>query len=120
MRKKLIQKHIEREIINNDISSLTDEYIKEYDNLIYISEHAIIRYLERVLKIGTHTLRGSEKQKVDQYLRMSKMSGEALRSNILTREEQLEIVNNDLSRYIKGDYIYVIKRLTLVTILERT
>ena len=100
-----------------DITKLTQQYLDEYADYIYITDHAIIRYLERVLDLGTHTLNGSEEDKVNQYLKIAGMSGKSIRDTILTRGEQRTIMQQQISRYSKDGMIYIIKNLTLITIV---
>lgn len=101
-----------------ETNRIKTQYLNTHTNYIFITDHAIIRYLERVEDVGTYALKGSEAQRVTQYIKLSGSSGTHLRNKILSQQEQHEIVLNDIHDYHKDGHIYVIRNLALVTITK--
>ena len=118
IRQTLIDTLAKRDSLSKKITTLQQQYLNEYTDYIYITDHAIIRYLERVMGIGTHTFEGSENERVTQYLKIANMSGQQVRDKILSHGEQRTIVQQGIKRYRKDDMIYVIANLSLVTVLQ--
>jgi len=117
-RKKLLSFLRTKERIQGHITQLKEEYLDACNGpLIYVSDHAIVRYLERVEKIK---LQGTtDTNKIFKYLREGAIDAKELRTKILTKPEMRHIVSNEISRYEKQGYIYIIKNLGLITIYKK-
>jgi len=99
-------------------NKLIEKYIQKTSKLIFLTDHSIVRYLERVKGL---TLSGkADIRKVQQYLRKYQVDANELRAEMLNKEEMLHILKNNIVLYPKGDFTYVFENLTLITILKRT
>lgn len=111
----------ERKVLNNKIECAKKIYLDEYDgqSVLFISDHAIIRYIERVLgdKL-THSHLG-DKDTIAKYVRSKGMSGQEFRESILTVDEQRLIIKSNITFFKKNDWVYVIRDYTLTTIIHR-
>jgi len=107
-----------REVLDAEIRATTAAYLEEYSgqNIIWISDHAIIRYIERVKK---HVVPEgiSDKDRVVKYLDEHRLNGEKFREGILTQDEQILIARNDVRCFHKDGFRYVIKGLALVSVV---
>ena len=77
---------------------------EEHENYLYISDHAIDRYKERILKMRN-----------DEYV-----PPETIRMRMLTKEQQRFILKNKIHVFKTDEAEYVIKGLTVVTTRTRT
>jgi len=102
--------------IKESLISFADNNSTKQD-LIYFSSHAFIQWLDRIKNIKLDdTL--SDKENLAKYMREENIKSEDFRQMILTTKEQEYIVRNDLSMYFKYGFIYIIKKLTLITIYQ--
>ncbi len=109
-----------KESLQLRISTAKEKYIKACQDtpMIYVSDHAMVRYLERVLGV-TLGDQEDEGDKLHTYLRKQNLSVHALRKEMLSIAEMKHIVSNEISRYTKGDYIYIINKLAMVTVYNK-
>ena len=117
-RQKLLSYLRTRQLLQEQITKLKEEYLEACDTEpIYITDHSMVRYLERIkgLFLGS----GSDLEKIKRYIRHSDYTFKQLRDEILTEREMRHIVANEVKRYEKGDCIYIIKNLSLVTIYKK-
>lgn len=89
-----------KEIITDQIKHLTDLYIDSLgDNPgIYITDHAIERYADRVLNLKEFDYRD-------------------IRLKMLTLEDDRLILNKQLGYFKKGNQLFIIKELSVVTVI---
>ena len=109
---KYLYKHIDD--IKSDISTITTDYINDLggDKGIYISDHAIVRYLERIENYSFN--KGfTDSEKLNSYPGYIK----DIRDIMLTLEEDRKILLNQKPFFNRGKYSYIIKELTVVTVL---
>ena len=111
---KLLQVNTE---LQKQLKKSADKYIKEKGQLLYYSDHAIVRYIERVL--NQTTIEGTDEEKVATYLAENKLKGDKLREGILTPLQKKVILLLQLKRYVTDEHIYVIRDLTVITILNK-
>ena len=99
-----------------ETQSLTDHYIKTLgnDRGIYISDHAIVRYLERIKHIGR-----LEGMTDDVYMHGISIPLEEIRDEMITLEEDRKILKGQKAMYVRGDIVFIIKELTVVTVLNK-
>jgi len=104
-----------RENIDQDIQKFTDLYIEALDGKrgIFISDHAIVRWLERIRKIDLIGETDTER------LYNLKRDIKELRERMLTLEEDRTILKGRKRFFLKDNYTMVIRGLTVVTILEK-
>jgi hypothetical protein len=113
--------YAKKDELHQKIQSLTEDYIKELDGKcgIYITEHAMVRYLERVRNF---TIVKGATDIETLYLTCKTHdihSLPMLRKEILTDSECLEILRRQKSFYQVNrgfKYTLVIKELAVVTI----
>ena len=110
--KELYQQRLD---LMRNMSALTEEYIQECGDkpLLYITEHAIVRYLERM---KGYTFDESLKD-VDK-LATIEIPPERVREMMLTHDEQKAIVAGMKSVYTKDGAKYVIKNLSVITTIK--
>lgn len=115
IRQKLKVLYRERGAISNEISDYTYRYLEELnDNKgIYITDHAIRRYLERVLNYSF----SSDLSDIE-CIKEVRIPPEKLREDILSLEEDRIILNKRLGFYKKGDFGYIVRELSLITIIK--
>ncbi len=108
-----------REVMNEEIRKATHEYLEEYngESIIFISDHAIIRHIERVLNQEVPESHLGDKDRVVKYLTKHNLNGEKFRNSILTLEEQKIIARGDVKCFHKNGFRYFIKSLALVSIV---
>ncbi len=116
-REQLIQYLQAKESLQLHINTAKKKYIDSLGSnpLIFISNHATVRYLERVLdhQLGDEDNDGD---KLHTYLRKHNIDARELRKEILSVGEMKHIVSNEIKRYTKGNYTYIIDKLALVTV----
>ena len=115
LRKELKEMYELREHIDKKIQGATDAYIKELDGKrgIYISDHAIVRWLERIRKIDM--IGESDQERLGN---LQRNIGE-LRERMLTLAEDRKILLGRKRFFFKDNYTMIIKGLTVVTIMEK-
>lgn len=118
MREELIAAITAKKELIERLRSLKKAYIREHSSYIYISDHAIVRYIERVKGDSLYPFKGdNDAQTIDNYLKYMNMYGGTLRNEILSENEQKRIVNEEMQVYKKDGFAYIIKNLSLVTII---
>lgn len=87
------------------------------NDLIYFSNHIFIQWLKRVKNI---TLDPSlpDNQNLAIYLRENKLNAQEFRQMILNKKDQEYIVRNNIQMYFKQGFIYVIRKMTCITIYK--
>ena len=116
IREHLKKLYREKHNIHGQIASKTSAYINALEpdeHGIYITDHAIVRYLERVCGV-VFPCDLSDEDKLKWY----KVPPETVRKEMLTLEDDRTILNKQKGFYIKYDYAYIIKELTLVTVIK--
>jgi len=115
LRTELKEKYNELYDMRTSIQCTTEAYIKELDGRrgIYISDHAIRRYLERVKGFTLN----DELSDID-YIRQVVVPLEVIRDEMLTLVEDREILRGQKQMYKRGRYSYIIKELCIVTVLQ--
>ncbi len=117
-RKKLLSFMRTKHNLQGHITMLKDEYLDACDGApVYISDHAIVRYLERVKELRLHGT--TDSNKVYTYLRRTGRNPKELREEILSEKEQRHIVSNEVIMYDRQGFIYVVKNLALITIYPK-
>jgi len=116
-RDKLKEAIIVRDNSMETVSQLTTSYINALgtNRGIYISDHAIVRYLERVKGV-TFNNSLTDAAKLDNYWQ----APEEIREEMLTLEEDRFILKKQLHFYRRPNtnYGYIIKNLTITTVLN--
>lgn len=120
----LIDKERAFKKVEEKMFQIRSDYIRSRngDNCIFISDHAIVRFLERVM--GRKLNHGStDTETLQNYSKKYKTSIRDVRDLILKQKEMRHIVLNGLDRYEKkvgfkgqGIMVVVIKNLTVTTI----
>ena len=101
----------------NLLKGLKGKYIDVYTDtvsgqLLYITDHAKVRYLERVKSIS---LTGdTDKEKLSN----SGLDTYSLSKEIVSREEEEKILKGQLETWTRNDITLVIKRLAIVTVTK--
>ena len=100
--------------LRNHIQSATASYEAELDGRrgIYISDHAIRRYLERVKGFTLN-----DELTDEEYVRQIVIPPEVIRDEMLTIEEDRKILRGQRSIFHRGEYSYIVKELTIITVL---
>ena len=119
-REKLIHLLRLREKLNSEIKNAREEYLVQHNNepLIWVTDHSIIRYLERVKGIIVGNELKPDKQRLYEYAHKNGIDIKKLRDVILPHQIQREIVEKDMSSYYMDGFFYGIKQLALVTIFK--
>jgi hypothetical protein len=112
-RKELKELLIQKTELQKKIDSLIEEYITETqgDNLLFITDHAIVRYMERVK--GYNFKSDNDKDKIKELSR----SPESIRKEMLSYDDQLRIIRQKGERYNKGNVVYITKNLAVITVM---
>ena len=106
----------QRTKIQTALLEATEKYIEECGDspLLYITEHAIVRYLERVKgKTFDESLSDADK------LRTQGWPPEKVREQMLTKAQQLDVVKHARSRLNIGEFTYIIKNLSVITVTKK-
>ena len=113
-RNDLKEKYKQVEELRKEIQSITAAYEEELDGRrgVFISDHAIRRYLERVKGFETN-----DELTDEQYIRQLVVPPEVIRDEMLTMDEDRQILRGQRSIFHRGKYSYVVKQLTIVTVL---
>jgi hypothetical protein len=117
--RKELKKHLQlKDEAKYKVQSLTDIYMNELgdnDFGIYITDHAIIRYLERVKGVFVP----AELNNTSDIVKLKSLNIEPaeVREEMLTIKEDRSILLKQISRYNRGQYSYIIKELAVVTVI---
>jgi len=114
-RVELKELYIARDLIDHSIQSRTHSYIAELNGKrgIYITDHAIVRYLERI-KGHSFDNSDSDLDKLDKAV----VDYKTIRDEMLTLDEDREILQKRLNFFRRGPYGYVIKGLSIITVIK--
>lgn len=114
-RDKLKELYQAKEELTEAINSETEEYIFDLNGKhgIYITDHAIVRYLERV-KGYTYPPHMSDESKLE----VCQWTPQSIRKEMLTLEEDRIILTKQLNFFNRGDYGYVVKNMAIVTVVS--
>jgi len=118
-RKKISSLKVMRNKMHQKIKLLSEDYIKEFDEserLIDISDHAIVRYLQR--KKNQELFGFNDTEKVANYLSENETDYDELIEKILPRDKQENAIEIGATVYKYKDLKYVIKNFTVVTIMS--
>ena len=120
-RKKLIHLLELKEKLDKEIEDAKEEYLIQYEGkpLIWITDHCIIRYLERVkgLTIPIEYGNDPEKMQLYRYAREKKLDIEQIRKEILSDYEMKCIVKQNINEYEKQDFKVIIRNLAATTVI---
>ena len=114
-RKNLKHLYKTKDALREEIQRCTANYITQLDGKkgIYLSDHSIVRYLERikghVFPKGDYT----DEQLLATY---PGYIGD-VREEMLTLEEDRKILHGQITYFRRGEYNYIIKELAVVTVL---
>jgi len=90
------------------------EYIKEEESYLYVSDHAIVRYLER--ECGVDLMGSTDQERLSNY----NGSLEKVRKRVVSVEQQKQIMYQNIENFrISDDCYVVVKGLTVVTVIKR-
>ena len=112
LRKRIKEKMELRDKLNEELQKDMYEYAQTPGPYIYVTEHAIIRYMERVKGFKFKSDNDIDKIKELPY------PPERIRTEMMSLGEQREAVIKRTRFWRKNGFIYVINALTLVTVLE--
>lgn len=114
LRKQLKNLHEEKARLTEHITKVSKDYVASLGDTkgIFISDHSILRYLERVkgYKIPNGSSDTDKLNRLDVDLA-------AIRLEMLTLEEDRLIISKQLYYYKKANHTYIIKNLSIVTVL---
>ncbi len=113
MRQKI--KDIEQQIedLNTIKQKYIDIYLKEESSYIYISDHALVRYIERIENILL--LGNTDKEKLASF----NVDLGYYRRKVLSKEEQRRILKEDKGWFRKDNVTFIVKNLTLITVIKK-
>ena len=106
--------------INKQIDVAKREYLEEFKGkpVVWISDHAIVRYIERVLGHEIPESELGEKDAVVKYLYRNNLCGEEFRNSILDLKDQNFIIKSGIAMFRKDGMKYIFRDFVLVTILH--
>ena len=114
MREKIVELDLKLDMLREERRDMVRQYIEEETNYLYVTDHAIVRYLERVENI---LLTGDTDQ---DKLRNYTGCLELVRKDILSKEQQKQIMYQNIQNFrISKDCYVVVKGLTVVTVIKR-
>ena len=109
---KIMYRQVEE--LRKGIQIATGIYEKELDGRrgVFITDHAIRRYLERVKGFSTN-----DELTDEEYIHQIVVPPEVIRDEMLTMEEDRIILRGQRSIFHRAKYRYVVKELALITVL---
>ena len=110
LRDQIKEKMRLRDKLNEELQVLMNEYVKTPGPYIYISEHAIVRFMERVKGFEFKAKEDTDKIKELPY------PPEKIRAEIMSVDEQREAAIKRVRFWKKNGFVYVINALTLITV----
>ncbi len=112
MRNKLLQIYEQIDQLKEQQNKLTEEYISSYSNYYYVSDHALVRYIERVENILL--LGNTDEEKLLSY------PGDTMvfRKKAMPIEIQLAMLEHKRGWHKHNNLTYITRGLTLVTIIK--
>ena len=111
IRKQIAETYSQIEALKSLRESQLKDYISTSSNYIYISDHALVRYIERVENILL--LGNTDREKLQSF-----PTHREYRTDVLTKEEQKTILEQDKGYFVKNGYTYILRNLTLITIIK--
>ncbi len=113
MRQKIKDIEAQIDALNTTKQSCIDTYLATENNYIFISDHALVRYMERIENILL--LGSTDAEKLLSY------PGDLgyFRKKVLPKELQKKILKDDKGWYRQGQITYIVKNLTLITIIKQ-
>ena len=113
MRDKLLGVYQQIEQLKKTQDELTKQYIDEYSNYYYVSDHSLVRYIERVQNILL--LGNTDEEKLLSY------PGDLthFRKTAMPKEIQLAMLEHKRGWHKHNNITYVTRNLTLVTIIKK-
>jgi len=89
-----------------------DIYLRTAKDILHISEHAKVRYLERIEHLKLHGYLDKDR------LASAQTNIDGLEDRMLSREDKEKIVRDGIKIYQKGKARFVIVNLTVVTVTK--
>ena len=111
IRKQIAETYSQIEALKSLRESQLKDYISTTSNYIYISDHALVRYLERVENILL--LGNTDKEKLQSF-----PNHQVYRQDIFSKDEQKTILKQDKGYFVRNGYTYILRNLTLITIIK--
>jgi hypothetical protein len=117
------EKIIALDVAMEELQKCRDTLLHKYESknnkrgLIYISDHAIVRYLERIQGIELPNIE-SDVDKISAYLAENNIPGDELRRQILPIQIQRYVLRNKIKEYHYGNMIMIFDNFTLITVYE--
>jgi hypothetical protein len=114
-RKELKELLKKREELHTDIQRLSVKYVEEYKDgrLIYITDHAIVRYMERIL--GMQLEGNTDREKIEH----SNIPPENIRKLMLSKDDETEIVLRGKNFHETDNCVLVCQTLAVVTVIKK-
>lgn len=112
----------QREILDRSIELAKKDYAEKCEEgaqCLFMTDHAIVRYIQRVLGDKLPESHLGEKDMVTKYITRNGLDSIKFRNTILTPEEQLDILKRNTTFYTKGEWTYVIRNYTLVSVIPK-
>jgi len=104
----------ERELLHNKIQKLSAKYVEEYDDrLIFVTDHAIVRYMERVLEMELVGETDQDK------IKNSNIPPQNIRKLMLTYEDEKEIVLKGKNFHETEQCVLICQGLAVVTVIRK-
>lgn len=116
IRTELIELYDTKDNITSSINAKTALYLAMLDDsqpCLYVSDHAIVRYLERVKGIELPT---TELSDYDTLMSLN-IDIESVRKEIVSIEQSREILRRQYRYFRLNGYSLIIKNLTIVTVI---
>ena len=104
--------------LTKEIDDAKQAYLVQYegDALIWITDHALIRYLERVKGYVIGDELDPDKMRLHKFARHEGLDIADVRKEMLSLDEQRKAIQDDSDVIIKGEFAYSIHNLALVTV----
>jgi len=113
MRSKIKNLLSQKYDLQQQIDMEIERYINNTEgNLLYISDHALIRYMERQEQFVFTSKDDRDK------IKELPISPEQIREQMLTREDQERIVRMRGDKYTKNGLSFICRYLTIITVLK--
>ena len=108
-------------LANYEYKKGLDSYLKacEEDSAIFITDHAIVRYLERVKGLSL-TKGTNDHETVSIYLSETNTRAYILREKVLSKKQMRACLLSGKPHFKIGNYRYVFVDFNLITIINRS
>ncbi len=120
-REKISKLKVIRNRLHSRIKHLSEQYINDIDStdtLLDISDHAIVRFLERSKNQEINLFGHNDTEKMINYISDYDMDYDKLIEDILPRDEMEKAITMGATIYKYKDLKYVIKNFNVVTIMN--